>query len=739
MSGDAWDAVLARYAPTAPQGRAAGGDAWDEILRRNRMSWNNAAWRGAQDGITFGFADELAGLTGGEAARDRVRAEQERARAERPGWYTAGQVASAFVPIGGPASLALRGANAAREAAQGANLLHSLGGAFKTFGGAAAGGVAYGSANRLGFDDSENWNDRLRALSPTSVATDAAAGMLGLGAAQLLGAGVHGFGAFQRRTAARDAFDRQLNSANAAVSSAEREASAMLPYEVADQARDQAFRRMVNEAIDAQGANAASLQGMAQKFGINLPRSMANADRDGKTWLWEAYDGVHGPAAREEAGKIISRLFDETPDAFMRVVDGPQGMAPVSAQEGASEVRARLQMLNERERQTETQAWNAFNPRAATFRFSKSGAAGLPTLAREVDARLVERRVFFDHANPEMAEIYRRMYPRAAASRDAVKLYVDGVERGRPGTLEDVVNLRRFISDAYDAARDDADRAAVYAVQRGLDDWLEHSMGQNIRQSGQEVATQFEAANRATQRNRQLFVDNKQVAKMVAPEGDAERALSTLIGTRGVQPQHGAHLTMRALRERLGADSDTWRTLKMSVLRRFTDQLEEALNRDNPRSFNTVYAQLDDLLKKHQEFLTETFTPNERMRLMQLHAVLRQMQTPGPGAANASRSGVTAARLIQGLLPGAKTAGDAFRDGVLVPRAARQQLEAATRPNVWLGDGGVVKRTGIGALTGPDSFLLNMGAGSSNAAFAAEQERQRQRIDELMQDDSYAY
>lgn len=722
----AWNYVDDRATPQQPQQSGR----W-RFVDPERMGELPAAWRGFQDGLTFNLDDEFAGLVGGDAERDRVRAEQERARNERPGWYTAGSVGSAFVPFGGigVASNVVRGADAAAHVLQGANALSagaratSLGrnvfSGFKSLAGAAAGGAAYGTLNRIG-DADGSLEDRLQEINPGTVATDAAYGAGGFAGLAGVGAAARGFGRALEQGRAQRAFDGALASARRAESSAEAQASAMAPYNGIDKAREDAFKRAVDEAITAQGANPQSLQSIAQRFGITLPRSMANADRNGREWLWEAYDGVHGPAARGEAQRIITRLFDQAPDAFMNVVENGPKYAPATAQEGASEVRTRLQMRNELERQTETQAWNAFNPRAAAFKFSQRGSAGLPTLAREIDARLVDRRVFFDHPNPEMADVYRRMYPRAALARDAVKLYVDGVARGKPGTLEDVVNLRRFISDAYQAARDDADRGAVYAVQKGLDDWLEHSMGANIRQSGKDVAAQFDAANLATQRNRELFVDNKHVAKMTAEEGDAERALATLIGTRGVQPQNGAHLTMRALRQRLGADSDTWRMLKLTILRRFSDPLEEALNRDNPRAFNTVYNQLDDFLRKHNEFIVETFSPNERLRLAQLHGVLRQMQTPGPGAANASRSGVTLAHLMQSIIPGGKFIGDTWRDAVMAPRAARQQLEQTTRPEVL----GPALRAALGGVfMGPESFWLGAGAGAMQDRGAQDRDR----------------
>ncbi len=725
----AFDDYLAQRSrpATQPAGapRASGGGAFDDYLANaGRMSALDAGWRGVQDGLTFGFADEFAGLVGGDAEKERVRALQAQAEHERPGWYLTGQIGSAFVPFGGIGVLgnAARGALGlarAAHAAEGAGALAKVGKGLGSWAGSALGGLGYGSLYRLGNSQGDA-QQRFGQLTPANAAIDAASGVFGHGLAGLaipaaVGAVSRGTDRFFERAGARTAHDAALARAGEAVRSAEAEASAIAPYGAADAAREDAFKRMVNEAIDADAGAPAALQATARQFGVDLPRSMANGSREGKQWLWEAYDGVHGPAARRESEKIVQRLFQQTPDALMNVVDEGARFAPASAQEGASEVRARLQMRNEMERQAENNAWGAFNPEAAQFKFSQQGHAGLPTLAKAVDAGLTDRRVFFDHANPEMAEIYRRLYPRAALARDAVTSYVDGVKKGKPGTLEDVVNLRRFVSDAYQAARDDADRSAVMSISRGLDSWLETTMPAQVRQRGAQALEQFQAANAITHNNRALFVDNEDVRKMIAPEGDAERALSQLVGTRGVNPQLGAHMTMRALRERLGPDSDAWRTLKLSILRRLTDPLEEAVNRDNPRAFATIYQQLDNFLTRHHEFAVETFSPQERLRLEQMRAVLRSMQPPGPGASNPSRSGITAGNLLQSLLPGGKQVGNAWQDLVMAPRRARADLEAIGRPDVV---SPTLRAAAGGVLMGPDSFWLSAGAGAANTRFA---------------------
>jgi len=108
------------------------------------------------------------------------------------------------------------------------------------------------------------------------------------------------------------------------------------------------------------------------------------------------------------------------------------------------------------------------------------------------------------------------------------------------------------------------------------------------------------------------------------------------------------------------------------------------------------------------------------MRLMQLHAVMRQMQAPGPGASNPSRSGITMASLIQAI-PGGRSAHEWFRDAVAAPRAAREQLEIAGRPEVAVP---TLRSMGAGAAyMDPQSFWLSAGAGSASARHQQDKER----------------
>jgi hypothetical protein len=118
-----------REAPIAPA--ATGREAWREApvapeqpLTRNQ--WLDLVWdtgAGAVDAATFGFADELVGLAGGDGARDWVRGQFKSAQRDNPGFFFGGGLATAAIPGFGLLANAGRLTNAGRRATQGASLV----------------------------------------------------------------------------------------------------------------------------------------------------------------------------------------------------------------------------------------------------------------------------------------------------------------------------------------------------------------------------------------------------------------------------------------------------------------------------------------------------------------------------------------------------------------------------------------------------------------------------------------
>jgi hypothetical protein len=110
-----------------------------------KVSELESGLRGLAQGATFGFADEIAGgieslLTDKtyEQARDESRANFQRAEAENPGFYTAGELGGGVLSTVLPGGIAAKGAMAAGK------------GALAVAGRAAAMGAAEGGAQALG-------------------------------------------------------------------------------------------------------------------------------------------------------------------------------------------------------------------------------------------------------------------------------------------------------------------------------------------------------------------------------------------------------------------------------------------------------------------------------------------------------------------------------------------------------------------------------------------------------------
>jgi hypothetical protein len=111
-------------------GGGGGGDGGSPPIvdepQRAKRGMLESFTRGAAQGVTLGFADELTGaadwLTGGDyqKTRDESRAAYKESQQDNPWSYGAGELGSAFVPGFGVAKAASLGAKVARGAAMGA-------------------------------------------------------------------------------------------------------------------------------------------------------------------------------------------------------------------------------------------------------------------------------------------------------------------------------------------------------------------------------------------------------------------------------------------------------------------------------------------------------------------------------------------------------------------------------------------------------------------------------------------
>jgi hypothetical protein len=205
------------------------------------------------------------------------------------------------------------------------------------------------------------------------------------------------------------------------------------------------------------------------------------------------------------------------------------------------------------------------------------------------------------------------------------------------------------------------------------------------------------------------------ITNILKPGSNANEALNTLIGagSRGVNPPKGAEHTMRAIRERFGGyESPEWENVQLTVLARFTDQVENALQRDNVHAMRTVFNQLDNFLDNHRRFVSEVFTPSQIARLEQLRTVVRLMQTPGPAASGPSVRGMMG---FVNALPGARQATQLFNEVVGAPFQAAAETRALPVPSVF---GPSVRSGLVGAAGfGPRSLAASAGTGAANAGF----------------------
>lgn len=117
-------------------------------LSGRRIDPGEAFWSGVGDTFTFGFGDELAGLFGGDRARDRMRETLELAQQQQGGWTLAGQLGGGVLGGGllGGAGRAAFG-NAMRNGASVLSRIGPLGRIGLSAAGGAGGAALYGAGN----------------------------------------------------------------------------------------------------------------------------------------------------------------------------------------------------------------------------------------------------------------------------------------------------------------------------------------------------------------------------------------------------------------------------------------------------------------------------------------------------------------------------------------------------------------------------------------------------------------
>lgn len=622
-----------------------------------------------------------------------------------------------------------------------------------------------------------------------------------LAAAPFVGAISRGGQALTRANAQRQAALAGREAANSAVDVAQHEAlretigQSGLPgladaFRRAEQAGGE---RAVQEAAGFAGAS--QTRALGKQFGLDLTRSQVLADKEGRRWLYQAQAGVHGDHARDVAEGIIRQQREAAPAAFARTLDQPVPLR--DSHEGAQQLQAGLRQREADLNLLQSPAWDRFEaeyartPLAAS---NKKSGGGISALTKQLNQRLfanpavenqklrsklaierglsgldLERAVreegqfaagladqagvpLWESASPAIRVQARQAYPqtrRVHGFLGELQAHYAATEgRARPGSqgaLADIIALRRLAQSAYqETLPGSQDRRGVSVVMRGIDDWLEQN-GDSMLRSGRKTGAADEAigafreAAATTRTHRQTFRDDDLIAGIIDPSQDSERALSKLIGTRGVRPQAGAWKSVQRLKATFGEQSPEVQTLKSTVMARLSDTVSTANVRENPKAFAQIANEVDDLLSKHSEFTSALFSPTELEKLKKLQIVLRALREPGPDAANPSGS-VTQALLpalkgALGAVPGVGIIGDAARRHIAVPLRARAELRDLPLPGRIVE---TARGAGAGFLQGPQensqlARAINPILAGPGQNALAQQETERQRRAALLE------
>lgn len=725
-----------------------------------------AAIMGGVDGVSFGFADELAGLAGDQykqAYRDR----QKLAEQLHPGFYTGGQIASAFVPgmgiakglgAAGKAGMALaRGAEAAGAATKAANPALGL---VKGLGGMVAGGLGYGTLNRLGQAEGDASQRVQDGLSVTNALTDAGAGVIGgaaggaigMVAAPLVGAAIRGGQTFKRVSAQRQAFDRALSGATADETANIAETAATMSSRLNDDFLATKEAQLAAERLGIADAAAQKWRVAAQWLGIpGLTKSQGAAADTGH--LWKAYSGLYGDRAKEMARNIVEEQYRAVPGALRRAVGGEAGDASVVADRARQTVDDLAGVAQRMDEDVDRAYAELDQFKDVRLRTSDRGARGLRLIGDRMSEAL--RGAVGTFRGQSVLEAADPLVRRQAMAQTplAFRFYrgtlADLVERGGSGKAGGAASDDRFGSLLAarqelntllrSAQQGSQDQRALMAMKSALDDTLlnDDVLDTVITARGAGAVEALQRANRANFERQRLFgreansvnkffgraVQDKDSARLdIEPlfVAEPQRFVDTLIGATGVNPQTGSARALEVLKEKVGPSSPEWQNLKLLVVTRLTDQIERAFADSNApdsalrnaKVMESIQGQLDTLLNRHRPFAEALLEPAEIQRLGLIRDILKRIQSPASDPSGPSVQGMAA---LMERTPGLATATRLWREGVAGPRGVRRELQSQAPPGPI---GSALKSGAFGMLAGPRGIPGSVGMGAANAATA---------------------
>lgn len=600
------------------------------------MGTTEAALRGAERGLSFGFGDELRGLYAGgvdylrggeegsrryQEAADENRARQAQAEREHPWAITGGEVVGG---IGGAVGTGIAGIGA-RAVGLGARLVR----------GAVAGGTA-GGLYGAGTADGELSERAIGAAKGAAIGAP-----LGVAAEGVVaGAQAVGRRLLPRSTAAPSTLSQAETSALIA--------AGLDPAQIGDDAA----RTIIGRANQVGGVTPETVrQAAAQEFNIPLTRGQATRDVGQAAFEEEARAAARGdPAAnilkgfdarQAEAVQGARKGFQDNiaggAQTFDNVTDIGQGVA------GA--VRDAERSLNNRV----GQAYERAGQTGATI--SADSIRGLPQRVASVldDAAIIVDDKLTPATQAALKELSRVADVEGFAASRGVTLSHDATVAGV--NLNGLEYIRRRINGLYGGNLSRADRNGLTTVKREFDGWLDEAVEHTLISGDEGALTALkEARALRTEYGRKFekadrFDDSGGlIQRILRQDVTPGEVANMLFGLGRVGEQGRAYRLAKDLRDVFGPESEGWSAIRQGAWLRMTTAAEGATQPGPKAASERILRFVNGTDGAATSRLL--FSEEERQTMTRLARTMQNL-VPPDRASNPSGSGFVVARRVQ--------------------------------------------------------------------------------------------
>lgn len=481
-------------------------------------------------------------------------------------------------------------------------------------------------------------------------AGDVAANAAGAAAGNVVGAGISG--ALKAAPKIAQAIgDRFPGGAERAAERAAAASSLAGAMRAAGQSADAAAGQRAADLTAP--ADPSELAAIGEALGVRVARSQAAGDNEGKRWLLEAMEGLHGPAAQRQA----QGLFADQTRGLSEAIKNTAGDAAVTTpQSGVGVMRDVLAEQAGAAREGEMAAWRQFQAQASklpAYDAAAAGRTGLKAVVSGMDSALRDRNLFLD-ALPDDQPLYTgtsQVWKLASrmANASAKDVPITDIQR--------VVKLRQAIDAAWEQAKNDQDRAALTSMRGVVTDWLRTGAPNTLKGAdAAQASALLRQADTLSTENARLFRDNRIIREMLAqdPQNPTARLTDQEVverlfggGNAGVRMGKDSVDALKAIKSALGPASPGWEATRRAVLLRLTSGLDEAIERGQISSTLPTMKRLGAALTQNKEAMATLFTPDELTRLTQAYKLSAALAPPAPNPINPSGSGITAARAMR--------------------------------------------------------------------------------------------